>query len=298
MMRLIGDLRERFAGFNPPAPTESISQLTSVFNTLPEAVFNLYKNHDGSEKKPAGTKGRLPARLMSIDEALENHELMTRALANEASLGSIAWLWTDDNSDYAGVYLDGILQGWVVRYDHEEPTLCPTFRSVVTFVSRLIEFGESSHFLDIQADLPEASPNTRTVEDDRRHSAEFRKLYLAEVDDDLRRLYATCSIALTPFEDTAQALSFLDDPDMWTPAAAVELLGFRHFQGGVNQLEILARDGRMNGDSAAMAQLVRLKTAESADAIARLKGTLSGMKLQLLDQYLRVPRAVWPRQWP
>jgi hypothetical protein len=297
MMRLIGDLRERFAGFNPPAPPDSISRLQSAFNTLPEAVFELYRNHDGSGQKPVGSKGKLATRLMPIDEVLESHRMIARSMAREASLGSIAWLWTDDNSDYAGVYLDGILAGWVVRYDHEEPTLCPTFRSVGSFVSRLMEFGETSHFLDVQADLPEASPNAETMEQDRRLCAKFLEQYRAEVGDDRRRLYAMCSIALTPFEDTAQVLSFLDDPDMWTPEAAVKLLGFRRFQGGVDQLERLARDGRMNGDSAAMAQLVRLKTAGSADAITRLKASLSGTKLQLLDQYLRAPRVVWPRRW-
>jgi hypothetical protein len=61
----------------------------------------------------------------------------------------------------------------------------------------------------------------------------------------------------------------------------------RHYDAAVDALERLAREGRMNGDSAAMGCLVSLGTIESEAAISRLRRELSGGKLQLLEQYLR-----------
>jgi hypothetical protein len=125
----------------------------------------------------------------------------------------------------------------------------------------------------------------------------FRQLYGNEPDGDLRRLYAFCSICLTPVESTADVLSFLEDKDMWTPEAAVRLLEVRRYREGVQQLERLAREGGPNGDSAAMRLLVRMNTNQSRLAIANLKRCLDGQKLKSLEIWVNRRFPLQPPQW-
>lgn len=83
---------------------------------------------------------------------------------------------------------------------------------------------------------------------------------------------------------------------MWIPEAAVRLLELRGYTGGIVELEKLAREGRANGDSAAMRQLVRIGTEPAKQAVARLKQTIDGQKLRSLEMWGRVK--LQPPRWP
>jgi len=239
--------------------------------------------------------------LMPIAEVIKTNNAM-RAI-EFPKVGAVVWLWTDDNSNYSGLYTDGSLRGWICVLDHEEPMLTPAYRSVESFLSRLAAVAlseEERRACDIPSlsrEIPAIISDSVNLENDRKLCSQFREQYEEEADDDLRRRFAFCSICLTPVEDTREVLPFLDDQDMWTPEAAVRLLSVRRWREAVEPLEKLARDGKPNGDGAAMCLLAQMNTDQSRQAIARLKQTLQGRKLKTLEMWADRRLPLQPPRW-
>jgi hypothetical protein len=289
---IIAQLRAGVGGLNSPAQEENLAELSRICGKLPSEVLQLYRNHDGSVGSLRVGKRQLVARLMPVREVLDTCAALSAIEDPIPQVGSIAWLWTDDNSNYAGIYVNGPLQAWICVLDHEEPMLTLAFRSTESFLSRLLDDacrGDPKRPAYDIPSLPRAIPQLISdpahLESDRQLAALFRQRYAEEANEDLRRLYAQCAICLTPVEDTAQVLTFLEDPDMWTPEAAIRLLEVREWREGIEEIERLAREGRPNGDGAAMRLLTRMNTNESRAAIARLRRVLQGQKLQSLEMW-------------
>jgi hypothetical protein len=301
LREIIREMREVVQGFNPPADAGALAKLEGLAADIPADVVHLYRDHDGLDAIPLANGSMFAARLMPVEQAMKT-QIAMNSIADLPKCGSVLWLWTDDNSNYCGVYTDGPLAGWLTVFDHEEPMLVPAFRSVASFMEALLNEAmkeeEDDPAIDVPyvpRELPETSVDCAHYEGDKLLAERFSQLYADEQDGELRRLYAFCAICLTPFQDTEKVLRFLEMDDMWIPEAAVNLLGVRRWERGVPQLERLAREGRMNGDSAAMRHLLRMGTAESQDAIARLHKLLKGQKLQLLEQW---SRGSLPPRWP
>ena len=270
-----------------PSDEHAISRLRESVGWLPDEVLALYRNAEGED-------GDSFVRLMEIEEVLKtNANLLS---AGFAQVGPVSWFWTDDNSNYCGIYTDGPLKGWLTRLNHEEPMLTPAYRSVTGFLSRVAEPGEASDLPYLAAEIPSVLPDAANAEADRQLATYFRERYQEEEDADQKRLFAFCSICLTPAEATGDVLPFLEIQDMWIPEAAVRLLELRGYSDGIMELEKLAREGRTNGDSAAMRQLVRLGTEPAKQAVARLKRTLEGQKQRSLEMWERV--RLQPPRWP
>jgi hypothetical protein len=301
---IIAQLRSGVGGLNSPATEEDLAELSRICGKLPPEVWQLYRNHDGSDGLPRAGKRPLVARLMPVHEACDTCAALSEIDEPIPQVGSIAWLWTDDNSNYAGVYVDGPLQAWICVLDHEEPMLTPAFRSTESFLSRLLDDACRSDpkrpayvIPRLPREVPLLIADAAHLESDRQLASLFRQRYAEEADEELRRLYAQCAICLTPVEDTAQVLTFLQDPDMWTPEAAIRLLEVRGWREGIEEIERLARDGRPNGDGAALRLLVRMNTDQSRDAIARLRRVLQGQKFQSLEMWANRKTALQPPRW-
>ncbi|MGD9722517.1 MAG: hypothetical protein AB7O59_13510 [Pirellulales bacterium] len=302
----IANLRQLFDGFNPPADERAIAKLQTTLGPLPADVLDLYRNHDGQAELPFRDDTWLSCRLVPIAEAIKMNEQCAWFVEGTPALGKITLLWTDDNSNYLGVYTTGELTSWLTVLNHEEPILVPAYRSAGAFYDRLVstipglatEDDCAYDLTMVPRELPMIIDDPQHVTDDRSLATSFRDRYEREPDADMRRLYAMCAMCLTPAADTESLLPFLRDPDMWSPASAVTVLGLRGFTAAVDELERLARDGGANGDSAAMRELVRMDTNAARSAIARLKSSLSGQKLQVLEQWTEPRSLLHPPRWP
>ena len=84
---------------------------------------------------------------------------------------------------------------------------------------------------------------------------------------------------------------------MWIPSAAVRLLEVRNWKSAVEQLETLALDGHPNGDSAAIRALARMDTDEARQAITRLRRSLTGQKLKVLEMWTSGRIQAQPARW-
>lgn len=303
LREIIQAIRAEFTDLNPPAGAEDLSELERLFGGLPEQVLMLYRDHNGSNGIPHLNGRRLAARLMPIREVLKIQTAMAALSDRLPTVAPVMWLWADDNSNYCGVFTEGTLSGSLCAFNHDEPMLTPAFRSITSFMSRLLIEVRSlsqSGVCDIPSvprEIPELEPN----EVNRRHDMElaqhFRDQYVNESSEGLRRLYAFCSVCLTPFKDTDNVTLFLEDRDMWIPEAAVHLLELRQWKGSTELLEKLAQEGRPNGDAAAIRLLARMDTSDSRQAIERLRQTLRGQKLKVLEMWTDPRRLILPASW-
>jgi hypothetical protein len=297
LVDMVDMLRTSFDGFNEPASEGEIAQLLKIVGPLPDEVLAIYRRCNGTPAPPARPDWRwLPIRLMPIDEALR----ICAAITETAQLGSVVWLWTDDNSNYCGLSLDGPAGGWVARFDHENQMLTPSFRSLTHFCCALWaaianDVDEICDVNDIPADVPEVRPVGKHLREDRQLATTFLNLFRAEQNEDQRRLYAFSSMCLTPVEDTKEVPHFLDDPDPYTADAAVKILEIRRFPGGIDGLEKLARTRRGGW---ALRWLVLLDSSEARQAIARLRQTLDKDGLSDLDRFIKRRDSLPPATWP
>src|SRR5690349_10093411 len=111
VQQLIRRMRELYDGFNGRASDADLWTLQDVVGLMPDDVLAIYRDHDGSARRPERGDACLPARLMPIDEVVELQPALHDALSQNAMIGRIAWLWADDQSNYAGLYTDGPLAG-------------------------------------------------------------------------------------------------------------------------------------------------------------------------------------------
>src|SRR5262249_6910491 len=107
LRKVISDLRSRFGGFNSSASAADLSELQASISFVPEDVLAVYRDHDGSPSLPESNGLRLAARLMPIAEVIKTERAMRGYTNTLAKAGELAWLWTDDNSNYCGIYTDG-----------------------------------------------------------------------------------------------------------------------------------------------------------------------------------------------
>lgn len=287
MNELISLLRQHQEDLNPPAGENLVSSLRAeVGSPLIDPIILIYRDHNGSPAPSRQLDVSLPVRLMSIDEVLRMDRDIESIWDQMAHLGRIWLFWTDDNSNYIGMYTDGPVAGWLTVLSHDSPQLTPAFRSVENFVRVLVGSRENPRVCDaatIPTDVPVVVDDPSTVEADRRLASHFRDLYHAEQDDDMRRLYAETSIVLTPVADTASIVEFLADPDMWTPEAAALLLGKRRVTSAIPALGQLAEHGHPNGDGAAIRALAAMRTSEAQRELDRLSKVLQGQKHKYLS---------------
>lgn len=301
--QLIRRLRAEYDGFNRPASDADLARLNQTLGPLQEDALTLYRDHDGSSELPQRREDEepLPVRLMPITEAIKNQQQLDEYHTGWPPIGRIAWLWTDDNSNYVGIYASGTFEGWLVALDHEEPIFTPAWRSVAGFLKCLLDAGpDACDAVTIPRQMPVSDDDPALIDADRRLCKAVRELHGQATDDDLRRLYAMSAIVLTPVADTATVLDFLNEDDMWTPESAIRLLELRQYRGAVEPVERLARDGFTNGDSAAMRLLVRMRTHESEAALARLKQAFQDdeKKRRRLEQWLYNRDRLQPPRWP
>jgi hypothetical protein len=304
ILDIIKRFRREVSGLNEPATEQALARLGGVFDEQSNAeVIALYSDHDGSIRRPKRKGQSLPARLMPIAEALGVNPSLDAAFEGQTP-GEVLWLWTDDNSNYAGVFISGLLGGFVTVVSHDEPVVAPRFLSVASFVEALLPVGEDALDLpSLRCELPVASDEG--VDRGRRLGAlaielmaRWRGTSSSEDepgDEDQRRAWANAALCLLPVADTHLAVELLRDSDMWTPESAVRLLELRGHLAAIPELERLAIEGTPNGDSAAIRALVRLDTVAARQALERVARAVSPQKLAMLDMWRRV--RLQPPHW-
>ncbi|WP_182914658.1 hypothetical protein [Paenibacillus thiaminolyticus] len=134
---------------------------------LPRDVMDALASHHAKQ-----VAGEFFLKLMNRDEIIELH----KCLADVEEFQDILPLWSDDNSNYVGLYCRGPLQNKVCYISHEETDLSPGFRSVSSFLASL-EQSPDLDWDDLKKDYPaEADIDTQHLEDDRKCIDELMRI--------------------------------------------------------------------------------------------------------------------------
>jgi hypothetical protein len=236
---------------------------------LLDDLRTLYQDHGGIHSCRV-----LPMRFLSPSEVTGIMRAVRRNFPG--LLDPCAGLfWTDDNSNYAGVFLDAPLYGRVFFLNHDEPDLTPRFRSIESFCRSMLAAAEQD-WVDMATDYPRLTdPADIEGDEDRALAiAYLRDMAALRWEDDAYSKFAYRALNLLPPRDLELVLPLFDSADFWVQERACETVGLWRCAKAVPDLLRVARTTRHNGRTAAVRALQRIGTAEAGGALKMLQAEL------------------------
>lgn len=241
---------------------------------FPSELWDLYETIQDPAKSESG-----PFRLMPIEEVKDLREAMYGFNWRDSCA-----FWTDDNSNYAGIYLDGPLRGRIYFLSHDEPDFSPVYRSLSSFLKTIREAKSrekdwyempTDYFTPTDYYLHQDGKPLPATEIERKSDLEAMTTLRLQfdqtslLDDDERRFVCFCIMDLTPLDDLKYVLEFLSDKDMWTQERAALILGVHKYSPAIDRLAEIAINGSGNGVYAAINALGRIGTSKCLNAILK-----------------------------
>jgi hypothetical protein len=268
MNTYLSALRSIGAAINPPASASALRALEDALGwELTSDLRALYDDHGGVRTC------RLPMRFMSPTEAGDTLVAVRRNFPSLLDAGA-GLFWTDDNSNYAGVFLAEPLRGRVFFLDHEEPIDAPRFRSVQSFCTSMLA-AAGSDWAGMPSDYPRlANPADIERDEDRAVAVALLRILEEAPSPDGYARSAHCALNLLPPYDFAQVLPLLRSADMGVQERAAQVLGLWRCAAAVPALLQVGRTGMHNGQVAAVRALQRIGTSEASGAVNLLKSEM------------------------
>lgn len=262
--------KEGFTRERPAAPQALETAQQELDCRFPEPVLALYADHNGM---PA-SKEWLPMRLMSLEEVIDFHKVV---LEYGWDLWGLRIFWTDDNSNYAGLYITGPLEGKVCWIDHGEIDPTPVYASVHSFLRTQLEsLPKEIDWDEFPRDYPALQPSSdlERIAQDKQIIETLRTLYESSEEDE--RIYnAYCIMALTPYEQIDTLLDFTYDADSEIQARVCDILGQRRYEPALDRIaEIVFHGTYPNGPSAAIRALGNIGSEATRARLLELSITM------------------------
>jgi len=154
-------------------------------------------------------------RMLKPEEVRE----MLDALSDFEVFESILPLWTDDNSNYIALYVDGPLKYRICYLNHEETDNSPVFRSVGNFI-RELEKDRQQDWEDLNKDYPSLASQA-DLEDLSIIQELVKQSERQQVDEDLRRQCLFSIMALIPQDLLPTILPLVEDEDPYVRERAL-----------------------------------------------------------------------------
>lgn len=265
------------AEFRSPATEAQLQELEKALGVpLPPDLRALYFQHNGMKER-----GELPFRLLTTKEAAKTHRALRRLFPDE-----IRFFWTDDESNYAGLYVSGPAAGRICLIDHEEPDTSPVCRSLAVFYQALrvaAEAGQDAYELREAMGEPASEGTAEEQAADLALAEHYFAQYAAVTDPDQQQSHAFAGMQLLPKSETHRLLDWLRSDDMWIQERACTLLGRRGYTEAIPALAEVARTGKHNGRVAALTVL-RDFGAPARDEVTRLRKELEPQWLTYLKK--------------
>jgi hypothetical protein len=164
-------------------------------------------------------------------------------------------------SNYIGIHISGPLKNKICFIDHEEMDVSPVFRNVQQLLSAITAAPECYDYRDIPEDsfdypslpgLPEP-----WLSADRAAVAVLREQYSTDTENIQLAFHI---MALTPYDDIAQLIPWLNNKDMYIQERAIRTFGWHRYLPVKQQLEELTVKAQHNGKLAARIALERFNS--------------------------------------
>ncbi|WP_017426597.1 hypothetical protein [Paenibacillus sp. ICGEB2008] len=194
-------------------------------------------------KKQEGRKVQL--RLLSEQELAESIEWM----AQIEVFKYIIPLWTDDHSNYVGLYVEGPLAYKLCYINHEETDLSPRYRSTASLIAEL-EQNPELDWEQLRQDYPSDNDiSTEQLAEDIRCMHELQAILEKDssMEDDVRCQLLYSLMAITPVSEADSLLPYVDDEDMYVQERACILLGYHGYEPATELLKEVMKHGSLMG---------------------------------------------------
>ena len=146
MREFLDYLAEHGIPARPGLDDEALGRLDEAVGVaLPESVRALYRACGGLDEEALE---HLPMRLMSPDELIDTAKVLFTDMVEVYSPATAVYIFTDDNSNWAGIYDRGPLSGMATVLDHDERSRVPRWRDLASLLHRLVEAGQRMHDWD------------------------------------------------------------------------------------------------------------------------------------------------------
>lgn len=194
-------------------------------------------------------------RLLPPEEATRETKLLRQSSLELDP--DILILWSDDHSNYGGVYFRGRLAPRVVLIDHEEPELTPHYFSVESFVAaRRNGAADGLSWYELPTDYPVLSATQYPLlESDRELALEYLEAFRQDPESIESAFHA---LNLLPPHDFHLIRELVWAEDMWIQERACEIIGRRNYEQAIDDLYQVALRGGHNGRVAAILALKRM----------------------------------------
>ncbi|MFC4454554.1 SMI1/KNR4 family protein [Deinococcus sonorensis] len=251
--------------WNPPASPEDLERTAEQLRMdWPEEVAALYRQHDGAAGLADDWEDAWAERLDTDEDACPQvPRLMPLDEVRDFYSGTSSFVmpdirlfWSDDNSNYVGVYVGEVFTGAVCLLHHEEQTeVAPRFHRVSDFLAWMVAHPDEDVFSSTL--VPSLYP--RVVPDPETSELEWAAAYslYARADRTTDNPLLAVAMNATPVEHSSELLSYLDHEDFYIAERAVEILGTRRYLPARKAIEHLAVHGVANARSAALRVLSR-----------------------------------------
>ncbi|MDX2141671.1 MAG: HEAT repeat domain-containing protein [Chloroflexota bacterium] len=249
--------------------------LTATIDPRLHHLFELYRDHNGMPLHPGDDP--IPLRFMSIEEAdnLNNNVRNLKWINDEQYL-----FWTDDKSNYAGVYLAQPLTGCVFFVDHEEADYSPRFRSIYSFITALADIADRNsdnhatkqlQWWDLKTDFPKRQPEPEYDKEEHHIAKQYIQQFHLTHDHAARTRFAYFAMNLLPFDVREPLVMFADyERDFYVQERALEIFGLRKDNAAVPQIEPIIRKSRTYSRIAGLIALGNIATPDAINALIRV----------------------------
>ncbi|MDR2921617.1 MAG: hypothetical protein LBV72_19910 [Tannerella sp.] len=165
----------------------------------------------------------------------EEYFIVEKNWCKEYKLGfELLPVFTNDESDFVGIYTTGLLKGKIACVDHDNIDFAPRFRNLASFIDRVnntpIDFDWHDLPLD-SFDYPSKKERPKYEQDsDDKIIVECWNLITKKelASNGNYELIAETILNLTPHTDLEKVLCFLDDENNFVRNKAIWLIGVYH----------------------------------------------------------------------
>ncbi|MCJ1218604.1 HEAT repeat domain-containing protein [Paenibacillus polymyxa] len=216
-------------------------------------------------KKQEGRQVQL--RLLSEQELSESIEWMTQIKVFK----HIVPLWTDDHSNYVGLYVEGPLAYKLCYINHQETDLSPRYRSTASLIAEL-EQNPELDWEQMRKDYPSDNDiSTEQLAEDIRCMHEMQAILEKDssMEDDVRCQLLYSLMAITPVSEVDSLLPYVDDEDMYVQERACTLLGYHGYEPATELLKEVMKHGSPNGKLAARKALSMIRAKQMDNHIKK-----------------------------
>lgn len=267
--RLLDYLQENDVACEAGLDEAALNELESALGaSLPAPMRELY-SACGVMSEDA--LDHLPMRLMAVEDVLDTLECLREGQESYCPSPDARYLFSDDNSNWAGIYVTGPLTGKIVLLDHDDPSEAPRFRSLSSFIDAMIAAGrDGSDFTELSTDYPLAADCEESLARDALPIAR-QLLENARSSDKIEVIINTIEVALhlLPASEVDVLRELLSSPHQFVRYKAVKLAGHQKqakmIQDLVEYADLSRKENNYTHWSATMSALISMGAKEAVE---------------------------------